>query len=805
MPFFQEITTTYGHHVTEEMKKYSQTLETIIKQKNRRIFLLRCKNTNTYPKFLNIKLEHITVTGTYLNNKLQNHITKFKNQVLNLTITETTKQLIELNKEKNKLIQNIQTYLPQNIFSKFTEFENKKHEKLFNKIKDKNIKKFMKLINTNNKKENPHNDWIENLSNTPIPDDIKTVLQYGPNFALPVTNTKMLPINDYIASIETSIYNKTNLEKTVIRNNVTNLISNHVNKIQNNAISSKINSTQKHILKKLNKTKEFIKLNPQIIILKPDKSNKTIIMNKTEYDNKMGTMLNDTNTYTKLKKDPTHTYQDKNNKLIKNWLENKYIDTVEYKKLLTHNAQPPKIYGLPKTHKKDTPMRPIVSSIQSPFYKLSKFLSNIIANVVGKNNHYIKDSFEFKKFIDTVKVIPNYQLISLDVVSLYTNIPKELVKTALTNKWTDIQNHTKLPLQEFLKAIEYTLSMNYLQYTDDYYKQLDGCAMGAPISSTIAQLVMEFLEEEVIAKLNFEIAFFRRYVDDCLTYVATENIAKILQAFNHFHPKLQFTLEVEKNNQINFLDVTIHKSNNKLVTSWYTKPTWSGRYLNFNSHHPNSHKNTVMIGIIDRALKLTNPEFRPNVLNRIRKTLLNNGYPLHKINQVIKNRTHKLYNEQNPKKKTNNIFVAVPYVNQLSEKLQHCLKDFDITICHKTYNPLNKLYTPLKSKTSKNKKSNVVYSIPCNNCPATYVGMTSQLLENRIKGHKYNKNITALKKHEQTNNHTFNYSDTKVLENETNYHKRIIKEMIYIKKDKNSINDRTDIQNLSQIYHKIIH
>lgn len=72
-------------------------------------------------------------------------------------------------------------------------------------------------------------------------------------------------------------------------------------------------------------------------------------------------LLNDTSNYKKQIKPYKH--QNKNNVLIKKWQNNNFITNEEAKKLLIHNALPPKIYGLPKLHKTNIPLRPIVSVI----------------------------------------------------------------------------------------------------------------------------------------------------------------------------------------------------------------------------------------------------------------------------------------------------------------------------------------------------------------------------------------------------------------------------------------------------------
>lgn len=363
----------------------------------------------------------------------------------------------------------------------------------------------------------------------------------------------------------------------------------------------------------------------------------------------------------------------------------------------------------------------------------------------------------------------------------------------------------------FIEALILTLTNNYFQYENFFYQQLNGCAMGSPISSTVAQLVMEYLEEEVIKNLNIPIIFFKRYVDDCLTAVPEDQIDGLVLAFNSFHKKLQFTSEIETGNKINFLDLTINRNekNEDLKTEWYTKGTWSGRYLNFNSNHSKAQKNSVIIGLIDRALNLTSPEFRPKALKKVKKTLMKNNFPEKQINRIIKQRTYKLYNKKatkNTPNQQNKRYVAIPYTQELSEKLKHILKKHNIITCYKAQNLLSSLYSPLKSKVPTKKKSNVVYSIPCCNCPKKYIGMTTQYLDNRLNGHKYQKNAsTALHKHEKNEKHEFDFTKTKILTQDNNYQKLVIKEMINIKKDPHVVNDKQDVNNLSQIYYNLIH
>ena len=82
------------------------------------------------------------------------------------------------------------------------------------------------------------------------------------------------------------------------------------------------------------------------------------------------------------------------------------------------------------------------------------------------------------------------------------------------------------------------------------------------------------------------------------------------------------------------------------------------------------------------------------------------------------------------------------------------------------------------------------------------------IFKKRVYSHKYsiqcNYESTALSKHSKELNHHFDFNNVRILDKESNYQKRLIKEMINIKKEKNSINFRTDIQNLSILYNGIL-
>ena len=97
----------------------------------------------------------------------------------------------------------------------------------------------------------------------------------------------------------------------------------------------------------------------------------------------------------------------------------------------------PKFYGLPKIHKSDVPLRPIVSSIGSPTYKLAKYINTLITPLAGLTPSYVKDSKHFVDDIKTIEIQPNEVMVSFDIKSLFTNVPVDEALEVILQRLTE--------------------------------------------------------------------------------------------------------------------------------------------------------------------------------------------------------------------------------------------------------------------------------------------------------------------------------------------------------------------------------
>ena len=99
------------------------------------------------------------------------------------------------------------------------------------------------------------------------------------------------------------------------------------------------------------------------------------------------------------------------------------IDENTYKRVYPTGASAPKFYGLPKIHKEDVPLRPIVSSIGSVTYGVANELSRILKPLVGNSIHHVNNSKEFAEEIRNIKLERGECITLFNVTALCTSIP----------------------------------------------------------------------------------------------------------------------------------------------------------------------------------------------------------------------------------------------------------------------------------------------------------------------------------------------------------------------------------------------
>ena len=204
-------------------------------------------------------------------------------------------------------------------------------------------------------------------------------------------------------------------------------------KIKVRALSSFKLYNKKVAVSSLNKDEIFalktLSENKDLIIQKLDKGNSIVLINESDYLDKMYNILSDFKKFLKTSiVDDKHLnfiigIEKKLTNLLKELKATEAISEIDYKNFKPRGSNFGVLYGLCKTHKKILdkcpPFRPTLSTIKTPSYNLAKFLVLLIEPIT-KNNLTVKNSFEFSRQI--CEQNPEYFMANLDVESLFTNI-----------------------------------------------------------------------------------------------------------------------------------------------------------------------------------------------------------------------------------------------------------------------------------------------------------------------------------------------------------------------------------------------
>jgi hypothetical protein len=552
-------------------------------------------------------------------------------------------------------------------------------------------------------------------------------------------------------------------------------------------------------------TFKLLRKNTSIVICKPDKGNGVVVLDRSDYNAKLMKLISDPTKFVELHDDPTMK-REKSLQEYLYYLKTKGIfDESTYQKIRPRGSKPARIYGLPKLHKPDVPLRPIVSSIGTYTYELSKYLAEILKPLIN-SDYTVKDSFSFASEILSLDNV-NF-MCSFDVVSLFTNIPLEqTLDICLDTLFSNCIKVNNLTRRQLKKLLTHAAKENHFMFEGKMFDQIDGVAMGSSLGPILANIFMTHFENKALSEYTRTLpSTYRRYVDD--TFLIFEDQADMDEFFhylNNQHNNIKFTKEIETDNTLAFLDVFITRnSDGTLSTSVYRKPQFTGLYLRWDSFVPKQYKKGLVNCLIYRAWRICSclDNFYSEV-DFIKSILVNNGYPQNFILSVVRKFMHSKFSSDikepvyGPEKKP--IYINLPFCGTNSLKIGRQLKRMLGKVVPWTkliliFKPINKLncLSQLKSPYNVLSLSNVIYRINCSDCDEFYIGMTERILQNRINEHS-KAETSSVYSHAQQTNHNINYSSPAILAHDNIKLRLQVKESFLIKEQAayNSLNRNT--------------
>ena len=661
-------------------------------------------------------------------------------------------------------------------------------------------------------------DVILNLSSRVLTPVEKSALAKGLDFSLP---PKSLNYPEYLSAFEKCyrslrifpIFGNSTLSR--IQSTLRETALSSFNKYNSSQVPSNMSQEEFRALTKLRKDKN-------IVVLKPDKGNGVVVMDKTSYLEKMDAIISDNTKFEK--QDQVDIYElsikleDRLTRILRKLRLSKAIDQETYKQLVPSGSRPGILYGLPKTHKAAVPMRPILSAIGTFNYGLAKYIVKLLAPFTA-SEYCVINSFDFAKEISQFPNANSYIMASFDVTSLFTNIPlDETIEICLRNMYDkqDPRSPATPPTldRNSMKCLlELAAKESYFLFDGRLYKQLDGVAMGSPLGPSFANIFMSYYESLWLSQCpsEFKPVLYRRYVDDTfLLFRSPQHIDSFLDYLNGRHPNIKFTSERESNNQISFLDILISRADGSFSTSTYRKPTYTGLYTLFSSFVPSKFKYNIVFVLFQRAARIASSLTSMHLdFSKLTHTLLRNGYP-HTLIQSITKRvveevvtpTSKLSTATCAKKE---VLLVLPFTGnhglQVRKKLQEIFRQHFPQLALKVvFRPSFRIANlfRFKDRVPSHIRSLVVYNYTCCSCNATYIGKTSRHLHQRVSEHvgissRTGKTLgappfSAIREHAITAGHPIDPLQFKIISSASHSLDLAIHEALLIQKEKPSLN-----------------
>ncbi|XP_070576154.1 uncharacterized protein [Ptychodera flava] len=392
---------------------------------------------------------------------------------------------------------------------------------------------------------------------------------------------------------------------------------------------------------------------PSIYISKVDKGGSVIIWNRQSYIEVMKEHLSDIKYYQQISEDLTPTVHAKIVEQANKMENNSTISATEAAAICyEHNITTPYMHGLAKWHKiqnpdtslhRKPPVRAIISQINSPTQRASIWLHHKLMDIVPQYcRELVKDSTDFLHQLHQANssqistLLADSLLFSLDVISLYPNIPIDEGLEALKHAFETCTKFNATNTDDIIELANIVLRNNGFEFCGEHYIQIHGTAMGTPFAPMYANIFMSWFWRKT-ESYNDQPDLLKRFIDDLhgIWTLGEDKLLRYHKYLNSIHPSIKFTLEYGKTKQ-HFLDISTSIVNGKVETDLYTKPTDSGRYLSPSSHHPRHIFNSIVYSGVIRLRRIFSLDmWFDQRASEFKDRLIKSGYQGNKIQTII--------------------------------------------------------------------------------------------------------------------------------------------------------------------------
>ena len=704
-------------------------------------FLQCCQFNELTPKFLQLKLYSKNISN-------KNEYVKFQKRLLQCELDNKKAAKTSLERERSNAYEEIKEVFSTLDFKHAISAVENSHSSLLQKIQKTHEKKLRNLGLPYTYRNLTAKEVIFNLSTYKLSSEQEDALSLGLDFCFA---PRSLNYNAYFLSMEKLYKRLSSCGIYTGSRDTANLFRTQFKALAFETYY-RFRSYSSSFHKKMFASLNQLRKNKDIVVTKPDKGNGTVILNRSDYDDKMAAILSDKVNFKQLDVDLYKhivKLERRNNRLVDKMVADKVISSSTGNEIKTRGSRPGIMYGLPKIHKEGTPMRPIVSMTGSFNYKMSRYLVSVLSSL-SVNEFSVRDIFAFTEEISRFSN-KNYTMASFDVKSLFTNVPVAETSEIILKKLfpNDDTIHEGLNKNLFAKILKNCVE-NVFLFGGKIYEQIEGFPMGSCISPTMANVFMCHHEAQWLnnCPTEFRPVLYRRYVDDTfLLFRDTKHVSLFHSYLNQQHSRIKFTYENEKENSLPFLDTRVTKVGTSFQTFSYRKPTYTGQGMKFDSAISDKYKFNLVDCLVDRAYKInsTVTGFFMEI-KRLKGFFAANGFNIFALDRQI---FKKLYSIKNPPPTTCTvpkriIYCKIPFISKwvnkafeksLSEMMKEFFPHINLRLIFSNGFSISRMF-PFKDHTPKHVRSNIVYQYHCGICNSMYIGETSRHYATRIAEHK---------------------------------------------------------------------
>jgi len=291
-------------------------------------------------------------------------------------LARTTEELLRVKSKFNCLYKSLKSTLSLFDFIRFSALLSKKDLAQNDELRKKYRDTLERLRQERYGSTRFNHDYIINLSDKSFTDIEKDVLSKGTDFRVPPRIKRVEVLADFEMFYRDLAKNKvTSSEASAQCQSSLQFIAHKVSTTKPDMSSYPLTKEHRHALRSL-------KANDEIVISRPDKGRATVILNRTDYNAKMLSILEDDAKFRRLgpadSSDRTNIIEQALVDFLRTLKNQSEISETLFDRIKPIGSSRPRLYGLPKIHKPDCPLRPILSMSGSPQYKVSVWLCTLL-------------------------------------------------------------------------------------------------------------------------------------------------------------------------------------------------------------------------------------------------------------------------------------------------------------------------------------------------------------------------------------------------------------------------------------------